>query len=167
MNTAIEASVNEWWSDLDDDLLTTLGAGGAMTPAELGLRLGISESAIASLLAMLATEGRVRICLVERRDATTSTVALVPEAVVALQFLDRRQGEWYCTDCLADAVGIDMVDGRVLHLLAVSMSMREASEAGYRAKAGGPCTICDGSRPRGRALQGYQSVQSLGRAQVA
>ncbi|PYN58954.1 MAG: hypothetical protein DMD92_10605, partial [Candidatus Rokuibacteriota bacterium] len=121
----------------------------------------ISEAAIASLVAMLATEGRVRICLVERRDATTSTAALVPEAVVALQFLDRRQGEWYCTDCLADAVGIDGVDGRVLHLLAVSMSMREASEAGYRVKAGGPCT------PRGRALQGYQSVQSLGRAQVA
>ena len=66
MNAAKEGSVNEWWSDLDDDLLATLGAGGAMTPAELGLRLGISESAIASLLAMLATEGRVRIRLVER-----------------------------------------------------------------------------------------------------
>ena len=94
MNARTEGSVNEWWSDLDDDLLATLGAGGAMTPVELGLRLGISEAAIASLVAMLATEGRVRICLVERRDATTSTVALVPEAVVALQFLDRRQGEW-------------------------------------------------------------------------
>lgn len=59
-------TVDEWWSDLDDELLATLGAGGAMTPAELGGRLGISESAVASLLAMLATEGRVRIRLVER-----------------------------------------------------------------------------------------------------
>ncbi len=40
----------------------------------------------------------------------SSMVALGPEAAVALQFLDRRQGEWYCTDCLADAAGIDGVD---------------------------------------------------------
>ena len=167
MNARMEGLLNEWWSDLDDDLLATLGAGGAMTPAELGRRLGVSEAAIGSLVAMLATEGRVRICLVEGRAATTSTVALVPEAAVALQFLDRRRGEWYCTDCLADAVGVGGVDGTVLHLLAVSMSMPEASAAGYRSKVDGPCTICEGSRPRAGALKGYQSVQSLGRAQAA
>ena len=66
VSDATEGSMNEWWSDLDDDLLATLGAGGAMTPAELGERLGISEPATASLLAMLVTEGRVRIRLVER-----------------------------------------------------------------------------------------------------
>ena len=92
----------------------------------------------------------------------TSTVALVPEAAVALQFLDRRQGEWYCTECLADAVGIDGVDGRALHSLAVSMSTGEASAAGYRSMVKGPCTICDGSRPRAAGLNSYQSVQSLG-----
>ena len=163
MNARMEGSVNEWWSDLDDDLLATLGAGGAMTPVELGRRLGISEAAIASLVAMLATEGRVRICLVERRDATTSTAALVPEAVVALQFLDRRQGEWYCTDCLADAAGIDGVNERALDPLAMSMSMQAASAAGYRSKVDGPCTICDGRRPRAAGLKGYWSVQSLGK----
>jgi hypothetical protein len=40
-------------------------ASGAMAPAELGLRLGLSEGAMTSLLSMLAQEGKVRICLVE------------------------------------------------------------------------------------------------------
>jgi hypothetical protein len=92
-----------------------------------------------------------------------SVVALGPEAVVALQFLDRRQGEWYCTGCLADAVDIAGVDERVLHPLAESMSMQEASAAGYRSKVDGPCTICDGRRPRAEGLKGCRSVQSLGK----
>jgi hypothetical protein len=96
-------------------------------------------------------------------NAMTSAVALVPETVVALQFLDGRPGEWYCTDCLADAVGIDGVDGRALHFLAVSMSTQEASAAGYRSKVDGPCKRCDGSRPKARSLEGYRSVQSLGK----
>lgn len=90
-------------------------------------------------------------------------VALGPEAAAALQFLDRRHGDWYCTDCWADALGIDGVDGRVLHLLAVSMSMQGASAAGYRSKVDGPCKICDGSRIRTAGFKGYRSVQSLGR----
>jgi len=93
----------------------------------------------------------------------SSMVALGPEAVAALQFLDRRQGEWYCIDCLAAAVGIDGVDGKALDPLAVSMSMPEASAAGYRSKVDGPCTICDGRRPRSEGLKGYRSVQSLGK----
>jgi hypothetical protein len=87
-------------------------------------------------------------------------VALGPEAAAALQFLDRRPREWYCTDCWADAVGIE---GRVLHVLAVSMSMQEAVAAGYRSKVDGPCKICDGSRLRAAGFKGYRSVQSLGR----
>jgi len=93
-----------------------------------------------------------------------SVVALGPEAAVTLQFLDRRQGEWYCVDCLADAVGLDGVDERGLHSLAVSLSTREASAAGYRSRVGGPCTVCDGRRPRAAGLTtGYWSVQSLGK----
>ncbi len=93
----------------------------------------------------------------------SSMVALGPEAAVALQFLDRRQGEWYCTDCLADAAGIDGVNERALDPLAMSMSMQAASAAGYRSKVDGPCTICDGRRPRAAGLKGYWSVQSLGK----
>src|SRR5213080_1965091 len=98
-----------------------------------------------------------------RRGAMSSMVALGPEAAVALQFLDRRQGEWYCTDCLADAAGIDGVNERALDPLAMSMSMQAASAAGYRSKVDGPCTICDGRRPRAAGLKGYWSVQSLGK----
>jgi hypothetical protein len=93
----------------------------------------------------------------------SSMVALGPEAAVALQFLDRQQGQWYCTDCLADAAGIDRVDEGALHPLAMSMSIQAASAAGYRSKIDGPCTICDGRRLRAAGLKGYWSVQSLGR----
>ena len=40
-------------------------AGGSMSPAEIGRRLGVSEDAVVSLLTMLAREGRVRIRAVE------------------------------------------------------------------------------------------------------
>jgi hypothetical protein len=36
-------------------------ASGAVTPAELDLRLGLSEGAMTSLLSMLAQEGKVRL----------------------------------------------------------------------------------------------------------
>lgn len=45
--------------------MTFAGNGGAIAPAELGLRLGISGGATTSLLSMLAQEGKVRICLAE------------------------------------------------------------------------------------------------------
>jgi len=37
---------------------------GEATPAEIGRRLGISEAAVVSVVAMLAAEGRVRVCRV-------------------------------------------------------------------------------------------------------
>ena len=55
------------------------------------------------------------------------------------------------------------IEGRVLHLLAVSMSMQEALAAGYQSKVDGPCRICDGSRLRAAGFKGYRSVQSLGK----
>jgi hypothetical protein len=86
--------------------------------------------------------------------------ALGPEGVLALQFLDRRQGEWYCTTCWATAVG---VDARILERLAERMATLEAVTAGYQAWAGGPCKVCDES-PAGVAQQkALRSVRSLGR----
>lgn len=58
-----------WWTEIDDDILGCLAVGGALAPAEIGLRLGISEKATASLLSMLVGEGKVRICLVELQEA--------------------------------------------------------------------------------------------------
>lgn len=54
------------WDGLDAEILACLDAGMPLTPGEIGRRLGLSEAATASCLSMLATEGKVRICLVER-----------------------------------------------------------------------------------------------------
>ncbi|MBI2215728.1 MAG: hypothetical protein HYU51_00375 [Candidatus Rokubacteria bacterium] len=55
---------DSWWGDLDRDVLACLDEG-ARSPQELGQRLGVSESALTSVLLMLAAEGRVRISRVE------------------------------------------------------------------------------------------------------
>jgi hypothetical protein len=57
--------MDDWWAELEGDVLACLKTTGAMPPAEVGRRLGLSESAAASVLAMLAREGKVRITLVE------------------------------------------------------------------------------------------------------
>jgi len=57
--------VEEWWSELDDAVLACLREPGGMSPGEIGRRLGMSEGAAASVLVMLAREGRVRIARVE------------------------------------------------------------------------------------------------------
>ena len=49
------------WSEIDDAVMQCLAAGAA-APAEIAERLGMSEAAIASVLAMLAAEGKVAIC---------------------------------------------------------------------------------------------------------
>jgi hypothetical protein len=59
------AESDRWWDDLDAAVLACLQAKGAMAPHDLGHHLGLSESAAASLVCLLALEGRVRICLVE------------------------------------------------------------------------------------------------------
>ena len=60
-------SETDFWSELDEDVLRCLGERhGQMTPTELGARLGMSEAAVCSVLAMLAETGKVRIRSVER-----------------------------------------------------------------------------------------------------
>ena len=57
----------DFWSELDADVLRCLAERpGEMTPTELGRRLGMSEHAVCSILAMLAEAGKVRIRSVER-----------------------------------------------------------------------------------------------------
>lgn len=55
----------EWWAMIDDEILGCLEGHGVMTPAEISRQLHISESEAVALLAMLARQGRVRICQVE------------------------------------------------------------------------------------------------------
>jgi predicted transcriptional regulator len=58
-------SVEDFWGDLNREILNCL-ALGPVSPSEIGRRLGISEGAAASCLSLLASEGLVRICLVEK-----------------------------------------------------------------------------------------------------
>jgi hypothetical protein len=58
-----EIRPESWWTELDDAVLCCL-AGGATDPASIGRRLGLSIDAVTSIVAMLAREGKVRICLV-------------------------------------------------------------------------------------------------------
>ena len=54
-----------WWSEIDREVQRCLERNGAMTPAEIGRQLGLSESAVSSVLSMLAQEGKCRIARVE------------------------------------------------------------------------------------------------------
>lgn len=57
----------DFWGELDADLLRCLAERhGAMTPAEIGRTLGLSEQAVCSIVGMLAEAGKVRINSVER-----------------------------------------------------------------------------------------------------
>jgi hypothetical protein len=57
--------MDDWWSEIDCDVLRTLEGGGAVAPADVGQRLGLSEDAATSLLCALASQGKIRIRLVE------------------------------------------------------------------------------------------------------
>lgn len=57
--------MTDWWAELENELLTCVEAIGLATPAEVGRRLGFSETSAASLLAILVREGKVRMCLVQ------------------------------------------------------------------------------------------------------
>jgi len=57
--------MDDWWGDLDNALLDCLAESGGLSAAEAGRRIGVSEDAVASLAAMLAREGRLRIALIE------------------------------------------------------------------------------------------------------
>jgi len=55
--------IPDLWTEIDDAVLKCLAIGEA-TPADIGRRLGISEAAVVSVVAILAAEGRVRVCRV-------------------------------------------------------------------------------------------------------
>jgi hypothetical protein len=67
--TAEHAIVEDYWADLNRDILSCLGTG-PLSPGEIGRRVGLSAGAAASCLSLLAAEGRVRICLVEKKSAS-------------------------------------------------------------------------------------------------
>jgi DNA-binding transcriptional regulator LsrR (DeoR family) len=58
-----------WWNEIERDVHRWLDQHGALTPRQLAQHLGMSESAAGSLLSVLASEGKVRISLVEPTEA--------------------------------------------------------------------------------------------------
>jgi hypothetical protein len=67
--TEEESVVDGSWTDIEREIGEWLGVLGDCTPAELGKHLGMSESATASLICVLAAEGKLRIsrvCAVAR-----------------------------------------------------------------------------------------------------
>ena len=65
-------TMDGWWSEIDDQVRTCLERHGALAPADIARMLGLSEGAVASVLSLLAQEGKLRIARVEltpREDA--------------------------------------------------------------------------------------------------
>ncbi|HEV8584131.1 MAG TPA: winged helix-turn-helix domain-containing protein [Methylomirabilota bacterium] len=54
-----------WWTEIDRDVRTCLERFGPMSPREIARMLRLSEGAVASVLSMLAQEGKLRIARVE------------------------------------------------------------------------------------------------------
>ncbi len=86
------------------------------------------------------------------------------EAATALQFLDRHQGDWYCTTCWAETLG---VEANILERLAVRMATEEAEAAGYWVGVDGKCKTCDAKGFPREGRKSTWTVRSLGRAASA
>jgi DNA-binding Lrp family transcriptional regulator len=61
--------MDDWWAEIDDEVLECLRGAGPMSPAAIGRQIGVSETAVTSIVSMLARQGRVRVCLVELTEA--------------------------------------------------------------------------------------------------
>ena len=72
--------MDDWWTEIDEEVLACLKRDGETSPAAVGRQLGVSEAMAASLLSMLVAEGRVRICLVglpDDRDAPLQPIGVI------------------------------------------------------------------------------------------
>jgi hypothetical protein len=65
-------AMDDWWSEIDDQVRACLARHGTMTPAELASQVGMSEGAMISVLSLLAQEGKLRIARVEAFDRPPS-----------------------------------------------------------------------------------------------
>jgi DNA-binding Lrp family transcriptional regulator len=50
-----------WWNEIDRDVSAILERSGPTSPRDIARELRLSEGAVASVLAMLAQEGKLRI----------------------------------------------------------------------------------------------------------
>ncbi len=82
--------MEHWWSDVERELLQCLRGNGAMAPRDVARTVGLSEASTTSLLAMLAREGQIRICLVE---CVGDGAATKPPASAPARRASRRKGQ--------------------------------------------------------------------------
>jgi hypothetical protein len=68
----------DWWSETEHDIVACLRRDGTLSPAELGQRVGVSETEATMFLCMLVREGKIRIRLVESVDETQSRPSPCP-----------------------------------------------------------------------------------------
>ncbi len=54
-------SADTWWDELDAAVVRCVAERGIAGPADIAARLGLSERAVTSLVALLVQEGRLRI----------------------------------------------------------------------------------------------------------
>jgi hypothetical protein len=57
--------MDDWWGDIDNEILAALSTGEAMDPADIARRLGVSEASVTSLIWALVSQGKIRVRLVE------------------------------------------------------------------------------------------------------
>jgi DNA-binding MarR family transcriptional regulator len=58
-------AMDGWWNEIDDQVRRCLERYGPMAPADIARQLGLSEGAVASVLSLLAQEGKLHITRVE------------------------------------------------------------------------------------------------------
>ncbi len=58
-------AMDGWWSEIDQEICDGVARHGSVAPVDLARQLGLSESALASLLSLLVPQGRLRIIRVE------------------------------------------------------------------------------------------------------
>lgn len=64
--------MEDWWTEIDDQVRDCLRRHGEMAPAEIARRIGLSEGAVASAVSLLAQQGKLRISRVELFDPPPS-----------------------------------------------------------------------------------------------
>ena len=62
---SIDSGSQGWWDDLERDVLDCLTGHQAVAPRDIGMKLGISEAGIVSLVGQLAVAGKLDIVLVQ------------------------------------------------------------------------------------------------------